>query len=44
MTDSKAIPPGYDIPIPSSAIVRLYGPLEPRFDQTWEPEDIEPFA
>jgi len=24
------------------AILRLYGPLEPRFDRTWIPGDIEP--
>jgi hypothetical protein len=23
-------------------ILRLYGPLEPRFNQTWKPDDIEP--
>jgi hypothetical protein len=24
------------------ALIRLYGPLEPWFDQTWKPGDIEP--
>jgi hypothetical protein len=24
-----------------SVILRVYGPLEPWFDQTWRPEDIE---
>jgi hypothetical protein len=26
---------------PSSAILRLYGPLEPWFGQTWVPGEIE---
>lgn len=25
-------------------ILRLYGPLEACFDQTWRPDDIEPIA
>lgn len=25
------------------ALIRLYGPLEPWFDRTWKPGDIEPF-
>jgi hypothetical protein len=25
-----------------SVILRLYGPLEPWFDQTWKPGDVEP--
>lgn len=24
-----------------NTILRLYGPLEPWFDQTWRPEEIE---
>ena len=26
------------------AILRLYGPLEPWFDQSWKPSDIEPVS
>lgn len=26
----------------SPTILRLYGPLEPWFDKTWRPGDIEP--
>lgn len=27
-----------------NAIFRLYGPLETRFDETWRPGEIGPFA
>jgi hypothetical protein len=27
-----------------NSLLRQYGPLEPRFDQTWQPGDFEPVA
>ena len=30
------------VTVSQSGLIRLYGPLEPWFDHTWKPGDIEP--